>query len=87
MVRPKNTTYTEVVKPWAVGDTNHRHVVTQTTLSRERKAKVVFRRKMTFALNDHPNVFVVFHVWLRVYTEVYPEVKQLGPGGRHGFDV
>ena len=26
-------------------------------------------------------------VWLRVHTEVYTEVKQLGSGGRRGFDL
>ena len=66
-----------------VGD---RHVVTRTTLSREPKAKVVFRRKTTFALNDHKTSLSI-RVWLRVHTEVYTEVKQLGPGGRRGFDV
>ena len=50
------------------------------------RAKVVFRRKTAFALYDH-HVFVVFRVWLRVNTEVYTEVKQLGSGGRRGFDV
>ena len=63
-----------------------RHVVTRTTLSREPKAKVVFRRKTTFALNDHKTSLSI-RVWLRAHTEVYTEVKQLGPGGRREFDV
>ena len=30
---------------------------------------------------------LIVRVWLRVHTEVYTEVKQLGPGGRREFDV
>ena len=63
-----------------------RHVVTRTTLSREPKAKVVFQRKTTSALNNHKTLLSI-RVWLRVHTEVYTEVKQLGPGGRREFDV
>ena len=63
-----------------------RHVVTQTTLSREPKAKVVFWRKTTFAFND-PKPSLSIRVWLRVHMEVYTEVKELGSGGQRGFDV
>ena len=77
LLRPKITTHTEV---WG---TVHTEVF---SLSREPKAKVVFRRKTTFALNDHKTSLIV-RVWLRVHTEVYTEVKQLGPGGRREFDV
>ena len=55
-------------------------------MSREPKAKVVFRRKTTFALSDHKTSLSI-RVWLRAHTEVYTEVKQLGPGGRREFDV
>ena len=58
-----------------------RHVVTQTKLSRD---KVIPRRHFRL---ERPHLFGVFRVWLRVHTEVCTEVKQLGSGGRRGFDV
>ena len=33
---------------------------------------------------DHKTSLIV-RVWLRVHTEVYTEVKQLGPGGRREY--
>ena len=81
VLRPKNTTYTEVVKLWRTAMSSH-----EPHCHMNQRQKSFVWRKTTFALNDRKTSLSI-RVWLRVHTEIYTEVKQLGSGGRHGFSV